>query len=366
MVVFARTVLGLLRRPRVVVAAALVAITCAAGVGVLVPLTYTSSSTLLLATTANGSVVSSDGEPLDIENPLLGFDERLKGTVQFLVQSLKTPAAAAEMGAPKGGPTTIAITAVSDDPTLLGTEAPFLFIDAESVSSDQAVETVRRATDRVREELVTRQRLLEAPATTFVTLTEVVPPSAPAAQLGSKVQYVGVAGLFGFAAVLGGIYLCGRLDEAKSRWRRSVIGDRVATNGHGTPAVLAAAAFGPVPAAGNGAGPDPPPNGSGDRSVDGRGVTEAHPSIRPPDRSAPQLCAEAATQTRPSGPVGLDSGLPTPDRGADDPAPAGRATGQDAAPLAQATRKPRPRPQQPRRPQPRPRVTSNSVPRTEC
>lgn len=199
---FWRTVLVLLRRWYVVLPAFVLSIAIAGAVYLSVPTVYVSSSVLVLTTPNNGGIAPADPrQPAGRTNPLLNFDQGLSTSASILIQALGTPEMAVELGAPPGGDTTFRVTNGSTNPELL-TSGPFVFVSAESRSAKGAQELVTRVSQRARVELANRQRDLDAPPSTYITVDEIVPPTTPDKQGGSKARAAAAVLGLGFLASL--------------------------------------------------------------------------------------------------------------------------------------------------------------------
>ena len=93
------TVVGLLRRGRVVIPAVLVAATCGATAFAATPVRYVSSTTMVLTTTEFGGTESQDpANPTDLTNPMLNFSESLRTTSAILIEGMNTGASRQQLG----------------------------------------------------------------------------------------------------------------------------------------------------------------------------------------------------------------------------------------------------------------------------
>ncbi|MBX6382553.1 MAG: hypothetical protein IRZ07_06195 [Microbispora sp.] len=163
----------------------ILAIAAAVVAYLLVPTTYVSTTAMVLTTPTTGGTLSADPkEPAGLTNPLLQFNDGLRTTAGILILSMNTPEMMAKLGVRPGGPTQVTINDGRTNPDLLGisTNGPFVYIEVDSKSPAVADATVRRAGQLVRQELAARQRALKAPPSTYISITDVVPPGMPEAK----------------------------------------------------------------------------------------------------------------------------------------------------------------------------------------
>jgi hypothetical protein len=213
---FWRTVLVVFRRWYVTVPAFLLAVGIALMVYSMVPVRYVSTAALVLtAPPTGGSLVPLPDHQQVVTNPLLNFDHGLSTSATILIQALGTPELATELGAPPGGSTTYRVTNGSSNPELL-TSGPFVFIAGEGATSAQAQDIVRRVIDRAKLELAARQRELDAPEPTYITITEVVSPTTPEAQGGSRMRAAAAALALGVIASLAAGFA---MESLAAAWR---------------------------------------------------------------------------------------------------------------------------------------------------
>jgi hypothetical protein len=211
---FWRTILVLLRRRSVALPVLLLPLGVAAATYLVTPIQYRSSETIVLTSSTNGSVLPQDptSAPPQV-NPLRNFDG-MKTAVSILIQVLSTRDVANQLGAVEGGPTTFTVSDGSVIPHLLGASGPFMVIEGYSTSSMGARDIVVRVAQRLRDELVKQQRSLNAPPSTFMGMIDVVPPSAPEAQVTTKLKVAAGALVFGLIASIGVAYFAYRLRAA--------------------------------------------------------------------------------------------------------------------------------------------------------
>ena len=203
---FWSTIVGLLRRPKVVVPILLAALVLGAVAFMGTPVTYVSSTTMVLTTTQYGGSESTDPtEPTPLTNPMLNFNSSLATTSGILIQSISTKEALKELGA-SGGSTRLIINDGRTNPELLGLDGPFLYVEGRSVSQEDARRVVEDAQKMLRKKLSEWQRDLNAPQKTYVTLVDVVSPTVPEVDAGRPIRLGAVAFILGILLGLGIAY----------------------------------------------------------------------------------------------------------------------------------------------------------------
>jgi hypothetical protein len=214
---FWRTVLVLFRRWYVTMPAFLLAVGMALMVYSSVPVRYVSTAALVLTVPpTGGSLMPSPNHQPMVTNPLLNFDQGLSMAATILIQALGTPEMATELGAPPGGSTTYRITNGGTNPELL-TAGPFVFIAGEAAAAAPAQDIVRRVIDRAKLELAARQRELDAPESTYLTISVVVAPTTAEAQGGSRMRAGAAALALGLIASLAAGFA---MESIAAAWRR--------------------------------------------------------------------------------------------------------------------------------------------------
>jgi hypothetical protein len=199
---FWQTVQVVFRRWYITFPAFLGALGVAALVYGAVPTQYVSTSALLLTTPRTGPTEQIDAKhPNVISNPLLSFEQGLSLSASMLIQTLGTPETAASLGvSPKSG-TSYQVTNGSTNPELLQS-GPFVFVEGTSMTPQEAQDIVRRVTALAAQQLAARQKELNAPPSTYITVTEVVPPTSPEPLNVKKLRAAGAAAAL---AVLAGL-----------------------------------------------------------------------------------------------------------------------------------------------------------------
>jgi len=93
------TIVGLVRRKGVVIPALLIAVALAVTAYLMTPISYVSSSTMVLTTTQFGGTESRDPtKPTDLTNPLLNFNDSLTTTSAILIEAMNTGSVDRQLG----------------------------------------------------------------------------------------------------------------------------------------------------------------------------------------------------------------------------------------------------------------------------
>jgi hypothetical protein len=222
------TIVGLIRRKRVIIPAVLVATLFGLAVYLFTPVSYVSSTTMVLTTTEYGGTESQDpSKPTDLTNPMLNFNDSLTTTSAILIEAMNTKDVAAQLGA-EDGPTRLVIDDGRTNPDLLGLNGPFLYIEGRSTAPDDAQRTVVEAQHLMRAKLLDWQSALNAPEKTYVSLVDVVSPTAPEAIRARATKLGLMAFIFGFLLSMGIAYF-GHQIRARRRSRAAVAQSKVST-----------------------------------------------------------------------------------------------------------------------------------------
>jgi hypothetical protein len=224
---FWKAILGLTRRKLVIIP--LVASTVAVALSgyFLTPLRYISSTTMVLVTPTLGGTISKDpSKPVDVTNPMLSFSNTLKTASSILIQAMNTREAAAELGAPKDGPNKLTIDDGRTNADLIDGNGPFVYVVCESTSPTQAKEVVVRAQQRMRLELVDRQKAMGAPPETYLTIVDVVAPTIPKVNRSDRLK---VGGLALLASLVLGLSVAYAWERARAGRRRVADGELLPT-----------------------------------------------------------------------------------------------------------------------------------------
>lgn len=183
--------LGVLRRRWFVAApAAVLAVLIAFGTFLSIPTTYQSTGVLVLTSPALGGTFTESTNPEDAQriNPFLAFDSSLTTAAQILVQIVRDPATAEELGVGPDSTDTFDVNNGSAEQ-----RGPFVVVVATSEDEEGSRALVGRVLDRIVKELDDRQKALDAPPSTFITSQMLVRPTQPDPQIGGKVRFAGAA-----------------------------------------------------------------------------------------------------------------------------------------------------------------------------
>jgi hypothetical protein len=88
-------------------------------------------------------------------------------------------------------------------------------VEGESTTPDAASGIVKKAQEKLREELIDRQKALNAPPITYLSMVDVISPTAPVSKMTLKLQLTGVALLAVLLLGLGGAYARDRMRESR-------------------------------------------------------------------------------------------------------------------------------------------------------
>ncbi|WP_214103459.1 hypothetical protein [Acrocarpospora catenulata] len=187
------TVLVLFRRWYVALPVLLLGLGGAGVIYASIPPTYLSNGVIVLSIpTTGGTVPPNPTLPNPITNPLLNFDYGLNMTASILIQAMGSPEVAAELGVKPGDPTQYKVTNGSTNPESMSS-GPFVFVEAESDSAEGARAMVARVVARTKQELFNRQTKVGAPKQTFLTAIDVVLPTTPEPERGSRARAAAAA-----------------------------------------------------------------------------------------------------------------------------------------------------------------------------
>lgn len=198
---FWATILVLVRRWYVALPAFLLAVGGAYLAYSTIPTTYTTTAVLLLTAPTSGGVVPADpGQPIARVNPLLNFDHGLDVAASMLISAMSTPDMVAELGTAEGD-TKYSVTNGTNNLESLAT-GPLVFVEGESRDPEAATAITLTVMARLERELELRQRQVQAPRETYITMSAAVPPTTPVAQQGRKLRSAAAALGLGVIAAL--------------------------------------------------------------------------------------------------------------------------------------------------------------------
>ncbi|MEO3853611.1 hypothetical protein [Acrocarpospora sp. B8E8] len=215
------TVLTVFRRWYVVLPVFGATVAAAFGIYSTVPTYYVSSAVLALTLPpSGGSLPTHADSPNPLTNPLLNFDHGLSVSASIIIAALNTSDTSRELGVLEDSDTDYEVSNGENNLESLAT-GPLVFIQGESLTPEGARDIVARLIAKANEELVDRQKGLKAPAATYITTYEAVPPTKPEAQKGRKLRAVLVALAVGAIASLCAAFAVDSMAAARRRRRAS-------------------------------------------------------------------------------------------------------------------------------------------------
>ena len=215
---FWQTVLVLFRRWYITVPAFLLAVGAAAGIYMTIPVTYSSTAVLVLdQPLAGGSLPALPTDKGTVTNPLLNFDQGLNNAAAIVIQALNTPEVALALGASPTGDPAYKVTNGSTNQQEQIVAGPFVFVEGDSRTGQAAQDIAKRCVERVKQELASRQKALNAPEQTYITVDVAVQPTTPVAQRGNKTRAAAVAVVMGVVAALCAAYSFESYFQARRR-----------------------------------------------------------------------------------------------------------------------------------------------------
>ena len=207
--IFWRTIVGLLRRKTVGIPVLCMALILGGATYFAAPTRYLSSELFVLTSPASGGTVSTDpNRPSGLTNPLLNFGTGLQITSGILIQAVNTPAALSQLSG--NSETALTIDDGRTNPNLLDSTGPFIYVVANSRTAAGSLQAISATAEWLRNDLLSRQQAVNAPAGTYIELTQVVAASTPQASSATKLKYGAAAFLFVFIFGLGLAYAIAR------------------------------------------------------------------------------------------------------------------------------------------------------------
>lgn len=215
---FWQIVVVVVRRWYVAMPAVLTTLALAAVAYGTLPVQYQSGSVLVVTTSLTGRTQPSGHTRPAVINPLLNFDRNVTLTTSILIQQMNSVEMADALGVAAGGPTTYRVTNGSTNPELLQS-GPLLFVQGTGPDPEAAERITEKANDMAAQVLSRRQTDLDAPASTYMQLTEVVRPTAAERLTTSPLRAAVAAGTLALVAGLLAALGCDRLMTQRSRVR---------------------------------------------------------------------------------------------------------------------------------------------------
>jgi hypothetical protein len=193
----------------------------------LYPPQYASRAVLVVTTPDNGAQISADPRSAnDITNPLFNFQDGQSIAAAILIASAESPAAQDRIGVNETG-ASFAVTNGNSSPETPST-GPFIHIETLAPTADDAFTTTAAVVQFVRDDLQSRQIALRAPPATFLSVTDVVAPTAGEERTGNRT-------LAAMAALLFSLVVCvavvSRVDLHRGRQGRSTDSTRRMSGG---------------------------------------------------------------------------------------------------------------------------------------
>jgi hypothetical protein len=182
-----------------------------------IPKQYVSTAVLVLTMPITGATQALDGShPYGITNPLMDFDPGLSLTASIEIQSLSAPETVAKLGLTPGGTTSYIVSDGSTNPELAAS-SPFIYIQGTSAHAADAQGIVQKVSDLVGQDLAQKQAHLDAPASTYISVSVVVPPTAAQINKGTRIRAAGATLALGIFASLAAVFAAESLFTARAR-----------------------------------------------------------------------------------------------------------------------------------------------------
>ena len=210
---FVQAVRLLRRRWYVAVPALLLAVVMSAGVFMTIGTRYQSTAVMVLTSPMAGGTFSPGTRPEDVKriNPLLAFDGSLTTTAQIVIQILRDPRTAQEIGVDPSSKDTYDVNNGS-----FGGSGPFVAVVSTTDSAAGATDLTDRVMNRAIHELRDRQLSLGAPESTLIEAQVLVRPTEADSLIGGKVRFAGAALMLGIIAALAAPFAVESRAQAKN------------------------------------------------------------------------------------------------------------------------------------------------------
>lgn len=228
-----------------------------------IPHRYVSTSIVVLTQPVTGPTASSAATE-ERTNPLLNFRYGLSEAATVVVQVVNTPGVAADLTAGAGPGADVVITNGTTNQESF-TSAPFVFVQGFAETPEQADAITERSTARARAELVRLQQRFGADPSTYITFSEVVPPTTAVAPTADEKRPIAAVLAVGVFAMLAATFAVESVLTGRERRRSEAVQEPapepIREPAIAEPRLVAAVAPSPrprQPVAANGAGPHAP------------------------------------------------------------------------------------------------------------
>ncbi|MBL0748510.1 hypothetical protein [Nocardioides baculatus] len=206
----------LVRRWYVTLGAFLATIGVSALVYASLPAQYQTGSVMVVTTSLTGRSEEPPSQEPDLTNPLLNFENDVNLSTAILIEQLNSPGVAEALGAPAGSTTTYVVSDGNTNAELLQS-GPLLFVQGNGPTPEAARSITERVDAMAALLLERRQRDLEAPPSTYLRTSEIVPPTAGLRLTRSPSRAVVATGALAAAAGLAAALGFDRLAAARRR-----------------------------------------------------------------------------------------------------------------------------------------------------
>jgi hypothetical protein len=153
-----------------------------------------------------------------------------------VIQSLSAPETVAQLGLTPGGTTSYIVSDGSTNPELAAS-SPFIYIQGTSADPADAKGIVEKVSAMVPQVLAQKQQHLDAPTSTYISVSSVVPTTTPQLEKGTRIRAAGATFALGIFASLAAAFaaesvLTARAGKRGSRHRRDAArAERAAAKG---------------------------------------------------------------------------------------------------------------------------------------
>jgi hypothetical protein len=186
-----------------------------------IPKVYVSTAVLVLTMPTTGATASTDPQhPNGVTNPLMDFDPGLSLTASIEIQSLDAPETVAMLGLAPGGDTSYLVSDGSTNPEL-AESSPFIYIQGTSSDPEAAQDIVKRLSGLVGQDLAEKQKRLQAPESTYISVSQVVPATAGQLQKGTRARAAGATFALGVFASLFAAFASESISTRRKQRRES-------------------------------------------------------------------------------------------------------------------------------------------------